>query len=139
MLNISDLDFRVWHLKKKKFLYKNDGVSLAIDTSTNSYLMKGEISARILPIYKDKFLRDDVYLNLWTRFFDKNGIKIFSDDLILYDEKSFEVKNTSNFKPLLCRKNEKEIDVIIELSEKLALKCEILGNIHEKKTEGVKI
>lgn len=134
-MKLQDLDFRVWHLKKKKFLYKNDGVSLAIDTnSTNSYLMKGEISARILPIYKDKFLRDDkVHFNLWTGLYDKNGVKIFSDDLIVYDLRFYEVKNSSNFKSFLFRKNEKGVNTVIKLYKEIALECGVVGNIYENK------
>ncbi|EAK6802667.1 hypothetical protein G6U21_001717, partial [Campylobacter coli] len=81
-MKLQDFDFRIWNKTKEEFL-KKEPTLIKLD---NERVIAGRISrfyANTADI-ADMFIGNgnDLEIELWTGYFDKNGNKIYENDII---------------------------------------------------------
>ncbi|EOI0735068.1 YopX family protein [Campylobacter jejuni] len=130
-MKLQDFDFRIWDKTKEEFL-KKEPTLIKID---NERVIAGRISrfyANTADI-TDMFIGNgnDLEIELWTGYFDKNGKKIYEGD-ILENKMTMEdlpykvVFKWGVFYLVEIDGNDEDL-----MSEFLFMELEVIGNIHE--------
>ncbi|EOI9565214.1 YopX family protein [Campylobacter jejuni] len=130
-MKLKDFDFRIWDKTKEEFL-KKEPTLIKID---NERVIAGRISrfyANTADI-TDMFIGNgnDLEIELWTGYFDKNGKKIYEGD-ILENKMTMEdlpykvVFKWGVFYLVEIDGNDEDL-----MSEFLFMELEVIGNIHE--------
>ncbi len=143
-MKLSDFDFRIWDNTKEEFL-KKDPTLIKLD---NERVIAGRISrfyANTADI-ADMFIGNgnDLEIELWTGYFDKNGNKIYENDIIKNEslEEIYYITRDNTYKMfeiiiydkdcnenLYRKKNPADINLLKMLvSDK---NMSVIGNIHE--------
>ncbi|HAN0533483.1 TPA: hypothetical protein IED19_001196 [Campylobacter jejuni] len=143
-MKLSDFDFRIWDKTKEEFL-KKEPTLIKLD---NERVIAGRISrfyANTADI-ADMFIRNDndLEIELWTGYFDKNGNKIYENDIIKNEslEEIYYITRDNTYKMfkiiiydkdcnenLYRKKNPADINLLKMLvSDK---NMSVIGNIHE--------
>ncbi|EJD2724839.1 hypothetical protein M1T79_001586, partial [Campylobacter jejuni] len=84
-MKLSDFDFRVWDKTKEEFLKKEptliklDNERVIAERISRFYANTADIA--------DMFIGNgnDLEIELWTGYFDKNGNKIYENDILEYE------------------------------------------------------
>ncbi|EAH4533271.1 hypothetical protein EGQ39_07675 [Campylobacter jejuni] len=143
-MKLQDFDFRIWDKTKEEFL-KKEPTLIKID---NERVIAGRISrfyANTADI-TDMFIGNgnDLEIELWTGYFDKNGNKIYENDIIKNEslEEIYYITRDNTYKMfkiiiydkdcnenLYRKKNPADINLLKMLvSDK---NMSVIGNIHE--------
>lgn len=143
-MKLSDFDFRIWDKTKEEFL-KKEPTLIKLD---NERVIAGRISrfyANTADI-ADMFIGNgnDLEIELWTGYFDKNGNKIYENDIIKNEslEEIYYITRDNTYKMfeiiiydkdcnenLYRKKNPADINLLKMLvSDK---NMSVIGNIHE--------
>ncbi|ECL1830976.1 hypothetical protein FSM15_08775 [Campylobacter jejuni] len=143
-MKLQDFDFRIWDKTKEEFL-KKEPTLIKID---NERVIAGRISrfyANTADI-TDMFIGNgnDLEIELWTGYFDKNGKKIYENDIIKNEslEEIYYITRDNTYKMfeiiiydkdcnenLYRKKNPADINLLKMLvSDK---NMSVIGNIHE--------
>lgn len=144
-MKLSDFDFRIWDKTKEEFL-KKEPILIKLD---NERVIAGRISrfyANTADI-ADMFIGNgnDLEIELWTGYFDKNGNKIYENDIIKNEslEEIYYITRDNTYKMfeiiiydkdcnenLYRKKNPADINLLKMLvSDK---NMSVIGNIHWK-------
>ncbi|ENV8236336.1 YopX family protein [Campylobacter jejuni] len=142
-MKLSDFDFRIWDKTKEEFL-KKEPILIKLD---NERVIAGRISrfyANTADI-ADMFIGNgnDLEIELWTGYFDKNGNKIYENDIIKNEslEEIYYITRDNTYKMfeiiiydkdcnenLYRKKNPADINLLKMLvSDK---NMSVIGNIH---------
>lgn len=145
-MKLKDFDFRIWDKTKEEFL-KKEPTLIKLD---NERVIAGRISrfyANTADI-ADMFIGNgnDLEIELWTGYFDKNGNKIYENDIIKNEslEEIYYITRDNTYKMfeiiiydkdcnenLYRKKNPADINLLKMLvSDK---NMSVIGNIHENK------
>ncbi|WHN17488.1 YopX family protein (plasmid) [Campylobacter jejuni] len=143
-MKLQDFDFRIWDKTKEEFL-KKEPTLIKLD---NERVIAGRISrfyANTADI-ADMFIGNgnDLEIELWTGYFDKNGNKIYENDIIKNEslEEIYYITRDNTYKMfkiiiydkdcnenLYRKKNPADINLLKMLvSDK---NMSVIGNIHE--------
>ncbi|EAJ6364923.1 hypothetical protein E5I98_00945 [Campylobacter coli] len=145
-MKLQDFDFRIWDKTKEEFL-KKEPTLIKID---NERVIAGRISrfyANTADI-ADMFIGNgnDLEIELWTGYFDKNGNKIYENDIIKNEplEEIYHITRDDTYKMFKIEifsknfnnkiyKRKAEPDISFLKSFKSEKNMEVIGNIHENK------
>ncbi|EIY3563541.1 YopX family protein [Campylobacter coli] len=145
-MKLQDFDFRVWNKTKEEFL-KKEPTLIKLD---NERVIAGRISrfyANTADI-ADMFIGNgnDLEIELWTGYFDKNGNKIYENDIIKNEplEEIYHITRDDTYKMFKIEifsknfnnkiyKRKAEPDISFLKSFKSEKNMEVIGNIHENK------
>lgn len=158
-MKLTDFDFRIWDNKNKFYLnsmevdssltvptlakHKNFKSSVFIEFSSNS----GSSGFNIINSISEENNQEnieDIEIELWTGFYDRNGIKIYENDIL--EDKALEelyhitrsdsgnmfkiaIYTTNAFEELYERKAKPDISFLKTFKSERNM--EIIGNIHE--------
>ncbi|ECO3559779.1 TPA: hypothetical protein SHS49_000356 [Campylobacter jejuni] len=145
-MKLKDFDFRIWDKTKEEFL-KKEPTLIKLD---NERVIAGRISrfyANTADITDMLIGNDsDLEIELWTGYFDKNGNKIYENDIIKNEslEEIYYITRDNTYKMfeiiiydkdcnenLYRKKNPADINLLKMLvSDK---NMSVIGNIHENK------
>ncbi len=145
-MKLQDFDFRIWDKTKEEFL-KKEPTLIKLD---NERVIAGRISrfyANTADI-ADMFIGNgnDLEIELWTGYFDKNGNKIYENDIIKNEslEEIYYITRDNTYKMfeiiiydkdcnenLYRKKNPADIKCLYLLSSDKNMS--VIGNIHENK------
>ncbi|EIA58944.1 YopX family protein, partial [Campylobacter coli] len=143
---LQDFDFRIWNKTKEEFL-KKEPTLIKLD---NERVIAGRISrfyANTADI-ADMFIGNgnDLEIELWTGYFDKNGNKIYENDIIKNEplEEIYHITRDDTYKMFKIEifsknfnnkiyKRKAEPDISFLKSFKSEKNMEVIGNIHENK------
>ncbi|EFV09832.1 YopX family protein [Campylobacter jejuni] len=145
-MKLQDFDFRIWDKTKEEFL-KKEPTLIKLD---NERVIAGRISrfyANTADITDMLIGNDsDLEIELWTGYFDKNGNKIYENDIIKNEslEEIYYITRDNTYKMfeiiiydkdcnenLYRKKNPADINLLKMLvSDK---NMSVIGNIHENK------
>ncbi|APA52976.1 hypothetical protein BLD35_07220 [Campylobacter coli] len=143
---VQDFDFRIWNKTKEEFL-KKEPTLIKLD---NERVIAGRISrfyANTADI-ADMFIGNgnDLEIELWTGYFDKNGNKIYENDIIKNEplEEIYHITRDDTYKMFKIEifsknfnnkiyKRKAEPDISFLKSFKSEKNMEVIGNIHENK------
>ncbi|EHB0247942.1 hypothetical protein KXN83_000127 [Campylobacter coli] len=145
-MKLQDFDFRIWDKTKEEFL-KKEPTLIKLD---NERVIAGRISrfyANTADI-ADMFIGNgnDLEIELWTGYFDKNGNKIYENDIIKNEplEEIYHITRDDTYKMFKIEifsknfnnkiyKRKAEPDISFLKSFKSEKNMEVIGNIHENK------
>ncbi|ECV6432541.1 hypothetical protein F3L44_01485 [Campylobacter coli] len=145
-MKLQDFDFRIWNKTKEEFL-KKEPTLIKLD---NERVIAGRISrfyANTADI-ADMFIGNgnDLEIELWTGYFDKNGNKIYENDIIKNEplEEIYHITRDNTYKMFKIEifsknfnnkiyKRKAEPDISFLKSFKSEKNMEVIGNIHENK------
>ncbi|ELE3172600.1 hypothetical protein RMG81_001418, partial [Campylobacter coli] len=145
-MKLQDFDFRIWNKTKEEFL-KKEPTLIKLD---NERVIAGRISrfyANTADI-ADMFIGNgnDLEIELWTGYFDKNGNKIYENDIIKNEplEEIYHITRDDTYKMFKIEifsknfnnkiyKRKAEPDISFLKSFKSEKNMEVIGNIHENK------
>ncbi|EAM0518565.1 hypothetical protein D3O46_07010 [Campylobacter coli] len=145
-MKLQDFDFRIWNKTKEEFL-KKEPTLIKLD---NERVIAGRISrfyANTADI-ADMFIGNgnDLEIELWTGYFDKNGNKIYENDIIKNEplEEIYHITRDDTYKMFKIEifsknfnnkiyKRKAEPDISFLKSYKSEKNMEVIGNIHENK------
>ncbi|EDO9076624.1 hypothetical protein GOG81_07265, partial [Campylobacter coli] len=143
-MKLQDFDFRIWNKTKEEFL-KKEPTLIKLD---NERVIAGRISrfyANTADI-ADMFIGNgnDLEIELWTGYFDKNGNKIYENDIIKNEplEEIYHITRDDTYKMFKIEifsknfnnkiyKRKAEPDISFLKSFKSEKNMEVIGNIHE--------
>ena len=145
-MKLQDFDFRIWDKTKEEFLKKEP----TLNKLDNYRVIAGRISrfyANTADI-ADMFIGNgnDLEIELWTGYFDKNGNKIYENDIIKNEslEEIYYITRDNTYKMfeiiiydkdcnenLYRKKNPADIKCLYLLSSDKNMS--VIGNIHENK------
>ncbi|EGJ8751852.1 hypothetical protein IOA78_001708 [Campylobacter coli] len=143
-MKLQDFDFRIWNKTKEEFL-KKEPTLIKLD---NERVIAGRISrfyANTADI-ADMFIGNgnDLEIELWTGYFDKNGNKIYENDIIKNEplEEIYHITRDDTYKmfkieifsknfnnKIYKRKAEPDISFLKVFKSEKNMK--VIGNIHE--------
>ncbi|ECL9315809.1 hypothetical protein FT396_06790, partial [Campylobacter jejuni] len=99
-MKLSDFDFRVWDKTKEEFLKKEptliklDNERVIAERISRFYANTADIA--------DMFIGNgnDLEIELWTGYFDKNGNKIYENDILEYEplEELYHIRRDNTYK-----------------------------------------
>ncbi|EAL6332848.1 hypothetical protein DSX38_04245, partial [Campylobacter coli] len=142
-MKLQDFDFRIWNKTKEEFL-KKEPTLIKLD---NERVIAGRISrfyANTADI-ADMFIGNgnDLEIELWTGYFDKNGNKIYENDIIKNEplEEIYHITRDDTYKMFKIEifsknfnnkiyKRKAEPDISFLKSFKSEKNMEVIGNIH---------
>ncbi|EKF9015566.1 hypothetical protein Q9Y42_001697 [Campylobacter coli] len=145
-MKLQDFDFRIWNKTKEEFL-KKEPTLIKLD---NERVIAGRISrfyANTADI-ADMFIGNgnDLEIELWTGYFDKNGNKIYENDIIKNEplEEIYHITRDDTYKMFKIEifsknfnnkiyKRKAEPNISFLKSFKSEKNMEVIGNIHENK------
>ncbi|EIA2308778.1 hypothetical protein K7B02_001019 [Campylobacter coli] len=145
-MKLQDFDFRIWNKTKEEFL-KKEPTLIKLD---NERVIAGRISrfyANTADI-ADMFIGNgnDLEIELWTGYFDKNGNKIYENDIIKNEplEEIYHITRDDTYKMFKIEifsknfnnkiyKRKAGPDISFLKSFKSEKNMEVIGNIHENK------
>ncbi|EAH4598938.1 hypothetical protein KEI38_000915 [Campylobacter jejuni] len=145
-MKLSDFDFRVWDKTKEEFLKKEptliklDNERVIAERISRFYANTADIA--------DMFIGNgnDLEIELWTGYFDKNGNKIYENDILEYEplEELYHIRRDNTYKmfkieifsknfnnKIYKRKAEPDISFLKVFKSEKNMK--VIGNIHENK------
>ncbi|ALW15585.1 YopX family protein [Campylobacter jejuni] len=150
-MKLQDFDFRIWDNTKKCFLKANPFIFISKDKNSTV-----EVGTEVY--YKDLGCEDDgttkifkpkefdIEIELWTGFYDKNGNKIYENDILeskdleeIYHitrddiNKMFKIEMYEEDFEKKLRKRKAEPDISFLRSFKSEKNMEVIGNIRENK------
>ncbi|EGN8909429.1 YopX family protein [Campylobacter jejuni] len=131
-MKLQDFDFRIWDKTKEEFLKK--------EPTLINYANTADIA--------DMFIGNgnDLEIELWTGYFDKNGNKIYENDILEYEplEELYHIRRDNTYKmfkieifsknfnnKIYKRKAEPDISFLKVFKSEKNMK--VIGNIHENK------
>ncbi|EIZ1074045.1 hypothetical protein MK762_001725 [Campylobacter jejuni] len=143
-MKLSDFDFRVWDKTKEEFLKKEptliklDNERVIAERISRFYANTADIA--------DMFIGNgnDLEIELWTGYFDKNGNKIYENDILEYEplEELYHIRRDNTYKmfkieifsknfnnKIYKRKAEPDISFLKVFKSEKNMK--VIGNIHE--------
>ncbi|EAH5120297.1 hypothetical protein MUC26_001793, partial [Campylobacter coli] len=141
-MKLQDFDFRIWNKTKEEFL-KKEPTLIKLD---NERVIAGRISrfyANTADI-ADMFIGNgnDLEIELWTGYFDKNGNKIYENDIIKNEplEEIYHITRDDTYKMFKIEifsknfnnkiyKRKAEPDISFLKSFKSEKNMEVIGNI----------
>ncbi|EAH5533969.1 hypothetical protein D9Y48_06090 [Campylobacter jejuni] len=145
-MKLKDFDFRVWDKTKEEFLKKEptliklDNERVIAERISRFYANTADIA--------DMFIGNgnDLEIELWTGYFDKNGNKIYENDILEYEplEELYHIRRDNTYKmfkieifsknfnnKIYKRKAEPDISFLKVFKSEKNMK--VIGNIHENK------
>ncbi|MBK1999924.1 hypothetical protein JG678_00485 [Campylobacter sp. 2018MI35] len=124
-MKLTDFDFRIVDNTEKQFLQTN--VVLAI-TNSHEHTVVGNL-------YSTNFLKNnnDLEIELWTGFYDRNRKKIYEGDILEDVDSHFQDIYKVVFKEGAFYLSDIESSYEELMSEFLLTELEIIGNIHKDK------
>ncbi|EAI7711204.1 hypothetical protein ISV29_001659 [Campylobacter coli] len=145
-MKLQDFDFRIWNKTKEEFL-KKEPTLIKLD---NERVIAGRISRFYVNTadIADMFIGNgnDLEIELWTGYFDKNGNKIYENDIIKNEplEEIYHITRDDTYKMFKIEifsknfnnkiyKRKAEPDISFLKSFKSEKNMEVIGNIHENK------
>ncbi|EGL7443217.1 hypothetical protein J7Z60_001806 [Campylobacter coli] len=145
-MKLQDFDFRIWNKTKEEFL-KKEPTLIKLD---NERVIAGRISRFYTNTadIADMFIGNgnDLEIELWTGYFDKNGNKIYENDIIKNEplEEIYHITRDDTYKMFKIEifsknfnnkiyKRKAEPDISFLKSFKSEKNMEVIGNIHENK------
>ncbi|EGC6704042.1 hypothetical protein H9W57_001037 [Campylobacter jejuni] len=145
-MKLKDFDFRIWDKTKEEFLKKEptliklDNERVIAERISRFYANTADIA--------DMFIGNgnDLEIELWTGYFDKNGNKIYENDILEYEtlEELYHIRRDNTYKMFKIEifsknfnnkiyKRKAEPDISFLKSFKSEKNMEVIGNIHENK------
>ncbi|EAH4743543.1 TPA: hypothetical protein R8Q36_001346 [Campylobacter jejuni] len=145
-MKLKDFDFRIWDKTKEEFLKKEptliklDNERVIAERISRFYANTADIA--------DMFIGNgnDLEIELWTGYFDKNGNKIYENDILEYEplEELYHIRRDNTYKmfkieifsknfnnKIYKRKAEPDISFLKVFKSEKNMK--VIGNIHENK------
>ncbi|EOC4411575.1 YopX family protein, partial [Campylobacter coli] len=141
-MKLQDFDFRIWNKTKEEFL-KKEPTLIKLD---NERVIAGRISRFYTNTadIADMFIGNgnDLEIELWTGYFDKNGNKIYENDIIKNEplEEIYHITRDDTYKMFKIEifsknfnnkiyKRKAEPDISFLKSFKSEKNMEVIGNI----------
>ncbi|MCW0221583.1 YopX family protein [Campylobacter lari] len=142
-MKLKDFDFRVWNKKSNFYVEKTCGniISIASDSSLEYNARENKILAvefspyDSMPLINKNYTEDDYEIELFTGLYDKNGKKIYENDIITlchFAQKCIGVVRFGRNGFVITSKDENaEQGGELSYFEKYFYNFEVVGNIHE--------
>ncbi|EPV8107088.1 YopX family protein [Campylobacter lari] len=142
-MKLRDFDFRVWNKKSNFYVEKTCGniISIASDSSLEYNARENKILAvefspyDSMPLINKNYTEDDYEIELFTGLYDKNGKKIYENDIITlchFAQKCIGVVRFGRNGFVITSKDENaEQGGELSYFEKYFYNFEVVGNIHE--------
>ncbi|EAH6262744.1 hypothetical protein FT848_06245 [Campylobacter lari] len=142
-MKLQDFDFRVWNKKSNFYVEKTCGniISIASDSSLEYNARENKILAvefspyDSMPLINKNYTEDDYEIELFTGLYDKNGKKIYENDIITlchFAQKCIGVVRFGRNGFVITSKDENaEQGGELSYFEKYFYNFEVVGNIHE--------
>ncbi|EAI4732032.1 hypothetical protein BFI28_01395 [Campylobacter jejuni] len=145
-MKLKDFDFRIWDKTKEEFLKKEptliklDNERVIAERISRFYANTADIA--------DMFIGNgnDLEIELWTGYFDKNGNKIYENDILEYEplEELYHIRRDNTYKMFKIEifsknfnnkiyKRKAEPDISFFKVFKSEKNMKVIGNIHENK------
>ncbi|HEF8467269.1 TPA: hypothetical protein SBE71_001681 [Campylobacter jejuni] len=148
-MKLSDFDFRIWDNTKKCFLKANPFIFISKDKNSTVevgtevyYKDLGYEDDGTIKIFKPKEF--DLEIELWTGFYDKNGTKIYENDILEHKplEELYYITRDNTYKMFKIEifsknfnnkfyKRKAEPDISFLKVFKSEKNMKVIGNIHE--------
>ncbi|MCV3451188.1 YopX family protein [Campylobacter lari] len=142
-MKLQDFDFRVWNKKSNFYVEKtcSNIISIASDSSLEYNARENKILAvefspyDSMPLINKNYTEDDYEIELFTGLYDKNGKKIYENDIITlchFAQKCIGVVRFGRNGFVITSKDENaEQGGELSYFEKYFYNFEVVGNIHE--------